>query len=491
MPEFVGAIDQGTTSTRFMVFDGGGEVRASAQKEHRQIFPNPGWVEHDPMEIWSSTVEVIETALARAGLGASDLAGVGIANQRETTVLWNRATGEPLANAVVWQDTRTDRICADLAAEGGPDRFRDRTGLPIATYFSGPKIRWLLDETGLRDRAERGEVAFGTIDSWLAWNLTGRHVTDSTNASRTLLYDLATDSWGPDLAAVIGVPETVLPEIVDSVGVVADCGGPLAGVPLAAMLGDQQAALFGQACFLPGEAKNTYGTGNFLLLHTGDTPVASAAGLITTVASRFRGEPVQYALEGAIAVTGSLVQWLRDNLGIISDASEVEELAASVDDTGDVYFVPAFSGLFAPHWRSDARGVIVGLTRFTDKRHLARAALEATAFQTQEVLAAMADDSGVRLTELRVDGGMSRNDLLMQIQADVLGIDIVRPRFTETTVLGAAYAAGLATGLWKDRDEVKGLWAEDRRWSPRIDFSERTRLTARWSQAIQRSLGWA
>ncbi|HEX6946581.1 MAG TPA: glycerol kinase GlpK [Acidimicrobiia bacterium] len=491
MPEFVGAIDQGTTSTRFMVFDGGGEVRASAQKEHRQIFPNPGWVEHDPMEIWSSTVEVIETALARAGLGASDLAGVGIANQRETTVLWNRATGEPLANAVVWQDTRTDRICADLAAEGGPDRFRDRTGLPIATYFSGPKIRWLLDETGLRDRAERGEVAFGTIDSWLAWNLTGRHVTDSTNASRTLLYDLATDSWGPDLAAVIGVPETVLPEIVDSVGVVADCGGPLAGVPLAAMLGDQQAALFGQACFLPGEAKNTYGTGNFLLLHTGDTPVASAAGLITTVASRFRGEPVQYALEGAIAVTGSLVQWLRDNLGIISDASEVEELAASVDDTGDVYFVPAFSGLFAPHWRSDARGVIVGLTRFIDKRHLARAALEATAFQTQEVLAAMADDSGVRLTELRVDGGMSRNDLLMQIQADVLGIDIVRPRFTETTVLGAAYAAGLATGLWKDRDEVKGLWAEDRRWSPRIDFSERTRLTARWSQAIQRSLGWA
>lgn len=491
MPEFVGAIDQGTTSTRFIVFDSAGEIRASAQKEHRQIFPRPGWVEHDPSEIWVNTVEVIETALTEAGLTSADLAAVGIANQRETTVLWDRVTGEPMANAIVWQDTRTDDICAELAAGGGQDRFRVQTGLPVATYFSGPKVSWLLDEMDLRSAAERGRVAFGTIDSWLAWNLTGRHLTDPTNASRTLLYDLSADAWDPGLAEVIGVPVSVLPEVVDSVGVGEPCLGPLEGVPLAAILGDQQAALFGQTCFEPGEAKNTYGTGNFLLLNTGEQPVVSSAGLITTVACRIAGEPTRYALEGAIAVTGSLVQWLRDNLGLISDAAEVEDLAASVPDTGDVYFVPAFSGLFAPHWRSDARGVIVGLTRFTDRRHLARAALEATAFQTVEVLRAMSVDSGTPLTELRVDGGMTRNDLLMQFQSNVLGIDVVRPKVTETTALGAAYAAGLAVGLWTDLDEVRQLWAEDKRWSPRIGDAERDHLANRWAEAVERSLGWA
>lgn len=490
MAEFVGAIDQGTTSTRFVVFDAAGRIRGQAQKEHRQIFPRPGWVEHDPDEIWENTVEVVETGLADAGIAVSDLAAVGITNQRETTVLWDRVTGEPLANAIVWQDTRTDAICAELAADGGQDRFRRQTGLPLATYFSGPKVRWLLDEMALRQAAERGRVAFGTIDSWLTWKLTGRHLTDPTNASRTLLYDLAADAWDSGLADAIGVPEAVLPEIVDSVGVGETCRGPLEGVPLATMLGDQQAALFGQACFQPGEAKNTYGTGNFLLLNTGDAPVASTAGLITTVACRIDGE-VTYALEGAVAVTGSLVQWLRDNLGIIRTASEVEELASQVPDTGDVYFVPAFSGLFAPHWRSDARGVIVGMTRYTDRRHIARAALEATAFQTMEVLDAMARDSGTTLTELRVDGGMTRNEMLMQFQADVLGIDVVRPAVTETTALGAAYAAGLAVGLWKDRDEVRRLWAEDRRWTPRIGDTEREHLAARWAQAVERSLGWA
>ncbi len=490
MAELIGAIDQGTSSTRFMVFDGAGNVVGKAQKEHSQIFPEPGWVEHDPMEIWETTVEVIETALADNGLVVSDLAGVGITNQRETTVVWDRASGQPVANAIVWQDTRTADLCRDLGAEEGMDRFRHRTGLPLATYFSGPKVRWLLDSQGLNDRAQRGELAFGTIDSWLAWNLTGRHVTDVTNAARTLLMDLVTTAWDSDLCSDVGVPTHMLPEIVSSVGVSGECRGPLDGVPLAAILGDQHAALFGQTCFAPGEAKNTYGTGNFMLMNTGERPVSSEEGLLSTVAYRIEGEATVYALEGSVAVTGSLIQWLRDNLGIISVASEVETLAASVDDNGDVYFVPAFSGLFAPHWRDDARGVIVGLTRFANKGHIARAALEAAAYQSADVLEAMVADSGVDLAELRVDGGMTANDALMQFQADLLGVDVVRPVVTETTALGVAYGAGLATGVWSGLDEIRDLWAEDARWTPGIGPDERARMHQRWRQAIERSLGW-
>lgn len=490
MADLVGALDQGTTSTRFMIFDPSGSVVARAQMEHQQIFPRAGWVEHDPAEIWANSEEVMAAALATAGLASSDLAAVGIANQRETTVVWDRSTGRPVANAIVWQDTRTDDACAALAAERGQDWFRRRTGLPVSTYFSGPKVRWLLEEHGLIDAATRGDIAFGTVDSWLAWNLTRRHVTDVTNASRTLLADIGTLDWDPELAGAIGVPEAVLPEVVDSLGFVGECRGVLDGVPLAAILGDQQAALFGQACFAPGDAKNTYGTGNFLLLNTGTEPVASQAGLLTTVAFRAEGEPARYALEGAVAVTGSLVQWLRDNLEIIEDADQVENLAASVDDTGDVYFVPAFSGLFAPHWRPDARGVIVGLTRFSNRAHIARAALESAAFQSQDILAAMVADSGVTLTELRVDGGMSHNEFLMQFQADILGVDIVRPKVAETTALGAAFAAGIVTGVWEGLDEVASLWAEGRRWHPRTEGEERRRLTARWAEAVERSLGW-
>ncbi|HEX9865664.1 MAG TPA: glycerol kinase GlpK [Acidimicrobiia bacterium] len=495
MPELVGALDQGTTSTRFMIFDGAGEVVAVDQREHRQIFPRPGWVEHDPIEIWSMTTSVIEGALSRAGLHGSDLVAIGLTNQRETTVIWDRETGEPVYNAVVWQDTRTAELCVALGGDEGPDRFRARTGLPLATYFAGPKARQLLDDLDLTQRAERGELAFGTIDSWIAWNLTGgvnggRHVTDVTNASRTLLMDLATGTWDADLAMEIGVPTAILPEIVPSIGLDLECVGPLAGIRLAAILGDQQAALFGQACFTPGEAKNTYGTGNFMLLNTGETPVTSEAGLLTTVAYRWGSEPTVFALEGSVAVTGSLVQWLRDNLGLIEDTSEVEPLARSVEDNGDVYFVPAFSGLFAPHWRPDARGVITGLTRFANRGHLARAALESTAFQTRDVLDAMVADSGVELKELRVDGGMTVNDLLMQFQADILGVDVVRPKMTETTALGAAYGAGLAAGLWSGLDEIADLWAEDARWSPAMGDHERTRLHNRWEQAVQRSLGW-
>jgi glycerol kinase len=478
-----------------MIFDGAGEVVAVDQREHRQIFPRPGWVEHDPIEIWSMTTSVIEGALSRAGLHGSDLVAIGLTNQRETTVIWDRETGEPVYNAVVWQDTRTAELCVALGGDEGPDRFRARTGLPLATYFAGPKARQLLDDLDLTQRAERGELAFGTIDSWIAWNLTGgvnggRHVTDVTNASRTLLMDLATGTWDADLAMEIGVPTAILPEIVPSIGLDLECVGPLAGIRLAAILGDQQAALFGQACFTPGEAKNTYGTGNFMLLNTGETPVTSEAGLLTTVAYRWGSEPTVFALEGSVAVTGSLVQWLRDNLGLIEDTSEVEPLARSVEDNGDVYFVPAFSGLFAPHWRPDARGVITGLTRFANRGHLARAALESTAFQTRDVLDAMVADSGVELKELRVDGGMTVNDLLMQFQADILGVDVVRPKMTETTALGAAYGAGLAAGLWSGLDEIADLWAEDARWSPAMGDHERTRLHNRWEQAVQRSLGW-
>jgi glycerol kinase len=490
MPDLVGAIDQGTSSTRFMVFDSAASVVAMAQEEHTQIFPRPGWVEHDPVEIWDKTRAVIERALGEAGLVPSDLAAVGITNQRETTVVWERESGEPVANAVVWQDTRTADLCERLAGDEGAGRFASRTGLPLATYFSAPKVRWLLDELDLDDRARRGELAFGTIDSWLAWKLTGRHVTDVTNASRTLLMDLATTAWDSDLALEFGVPTHMLPEIVPSVGEIGICRDPLEGVPLAAILGDQHAALFGQACFHPGEAKNTYGTGNFMLLNTGTEPVTSDRGLLSTVGYRIEGEPTVYALEGSIAVTGSLIQWLRDNLGIISDAAEVEELANGVDDNGDVYFVPAFSGLFAPHWRPDARGVIVGLTRYANRGHIARAALEAAAYQSADVLEAMVADAGVALTELRVDGGMTDNQTLMQFQADLLGVDVVRPVITETTALGAAFGAGLTVGLWRDLDEIESMWSEDRRWSPRMGEEQRSRLQQRWRQAIDRSLDW-
>jgi glycerol kinase len=491
MPDLVGAIDQGTSSTRFMIFDSSGGVVGMAQSEHTQIFPRPGWVEHDPVEIWEKTVAVIDAAMAGAGVGPSDLAAVGITNQRETAVVWDRVTGDPVANAIVWQDTRTADLCQRLAGDEGAGRFRSKTGLPLATYFSGPKVRWLLDEHGLTSRAQRGELAFGTVDSWLAWKLTGSHVTDVTNASRTMLMDLATTTWDADLCTGIGVPTSMLPQIVDSVGEIEVCGPPLDGVPLAAILGDQQAALFGQACFEPGEAKNTYGTGNFMLMNTGTDPVSSQAGLLSTVGYRIAGGRTVYALEGSIAVTGSLVQWLRDNLGVISTAAEIEDLALSVDDNGDVYFVPAFSGLFAPHWRPDARGVIVGLTRFATRGHIARAALEATAYQSADVLEAMTTDSGVSLAELRVDGGMTANETLMQFQADILGVDVVRPSIPETTALGAAFGAGLAAGVWPGLDAIRAMWAEDARWRPAMAESTRHRLLGRWAQAVERSLDWA
>ena len=489
MPGYVGAIDQGTTSTRFMIFDESGSVVSSAQDEHRQILPRPGWVEHDPNEIWEKTRRVIGSALAAANLRPSDLDAVGLTNQRETTVVWDRATGDPIGNAIVWQDTRTAELCRSLAG-GDADRFRDVTGLPVSTYFSGPKIRWLLDEHHLTARALRGDLMAGTIDSWIGYRLTGRHVTDVTNASRTMLMGLTDLAWNQEIAAEIGVPLEILPEIVSSSGEVARCQGVLDGVPLAGILGDQQAALFGQTCFNTGEVKNTYGTGNFMLLNTGGRPVRSDAGLLTTVACRVGDEPATYALEGSVAVTGALVHWLRDNLGLIAASADVEQLAAAVPDNGDVYFVPAFSGLFAPHWRDDARGVIVGLTRFTNRSHIARAALEATAFQTREILDAMILDSGANLAELKVDGGMVGNEILMQFQSDILGIDVVRPRIAETTALGAAYAAGLAAGLWSGTEELRTLWAEDRRWSPVMGEPERQRLFDRWQQALSRALDW-
>jgi glycerol kinase len=492
MAEFVGALDQGTTSTRFIIFDHDGQVVAVDQREHRQIFPRAGWVEHDPVEIWSNAASVIEGCLSKASLRRQDLVAIGITNQRETTVVWDKATGLPVANAVVWQDTRTSTLTERLGADGGTEQFRRATGLPPATYFSGPKVRWLLDEHGLGDRANKGEILFGTIDSWLAWNLTGgEHLTDTTNASRTMLMDLATRAWDSDLCVAVGVPEAMLPRIVDSVGPIGQCHGVLDGVALATILGDQQAALFGQVCFQPGESKNTYGTGNFMLMNTGTEPVTSEAGLLTTVAYTGKGLQPTYALEGSVAVTGSLVQWLRDNLGLIADAAEIEVMAETVEDNGDVYFVPAFSGLFAPYWRPDARGTIVGLTRFSNKGHLARAALESTAFQTREVVDAMVSDSGVTVTEMRVDGGMTANKLLMQFQADLLGHDVVKPAIAETTAVGAAYGAGLAAGFWESQDELVGLWKEAERWSPSMDSGTREHLMARWKLAVERSFDWA
>ena len=496
MRGYVGALDQGTTSTRFMVFDHSGEVVSTYQEEHRQIYPQPGWVEHDPAEIWENSRLVVERGLQRGGLRRSDLVAVGITNQRETAVVWERATGRPIHNAIVWQDTRTADLCDELGAKGGADRFRPKTGLPLATYFSGPKVSWLLDHIdGARARAEAGDLLFGTIDSWELWNLTGgpsggRHLTDVTNASRTLLMDLNTLDWDDGLLEAVGVPRAMLPEIRPSSGVYARAVGALDGVPISGILGDQQAALFGQVCFDVGEAKNTYGTGCFMLLNTGTDQVTSKNGLLTTVAYQVGDAPPVYALEGSIAIAGALVQWLRDNLEIIASAPEVEALARSVTDNGGVYFVPAFSGLFAPHWRSDARGVIVGLTRFVTKGHLARAALEATAFQTREVLDAMNLDSGVGLTSLKVDGGMVFNELLMQFQADQLGVPVLRPVVAETTALGAAYAAGLAVGYWDGFDDLRANWGLDQEWRPATTGSRRDELYAQWKKAVDRTLGW-
>ena len=501
MTHYAAAIDQGTTSTRFMIFSHSGEVVASHQLEHRQIYPQAGWVEHDPLEIWANTQEVIRAAMQKAGISAADLVAIGVTNQRETTVVWDRRTGKPYANAIVWQDTRTDKLCAELAQDGGQDRFRAQTGLPLATYFSGPKIRWLLDNVeGLRAAAERGEALFGTIDTWLIWNLTGgpdggAHVTDVTNASRTLLMNLHTLDWDDEILGIMGIPRRMLPAIRPSsdpalYGVTRP-DGPLGGaVPLCGDLGDQQAALYGQACFSSGEAKNTYGTGCFMLLNTGPQPVQSRHGLLTTVAYQIGGQPAVYALEGSIAITGALVQWLRDNLGLIQKSAEVETLARTVQDNGGIYFVPAFSGLFAPYWRSDARGVIVGMTRYVNRGHIARAALEATAYQTREVLDAMNNDSGVALTALKVDGGMVVNELLMQFQADILGVPVLRPRVAETTSLGAAYAAGLAVGFWEGEDELRRNWQVDRIWQPQMPPEERERLYAGWKKAVQRTFGW-
>lgn len=493
MAELVGALDQGTTSTRFMIFDRAGKMVSSAQQEHRQIFPRSGWVEHDPDEITQRMWSVISSALGSAGVSGADLSAIGITNQRETAVVWDRETGHPVHNAIVWQDTRTDQLVRDLGGDEGMERFRHQTGLPLATYFSGPKVRWLLDsDPGLAARAERGELAFGTIDSWVVYQLThgAEHVTDVTNASRTMLMDLETLDWSEELCAAIGVPMSMLPRIVPSVGVIANATGPLEGVPIAGILGDQQAAMFGQTCFDVGDAKNTYGTGCFMLLNTGTELVRSNNGLLTTVNYQIEGEPPVYALEGSIAIAGALVQWLRDNMAMFENSEDIEELASEVEDNGDVYFVPAFSGLFAPYWRSDARGAIVGLTRFNNRHHIARAALESTAFQTREVLDAMRADSGVELTELKVDGGMVANELLMQFQADILDKPVIRPKVSETTALGAAYAAGLATGVWEDLDSLRANWAEDRRWLPQMGEERRAELLARWKQAVQRTFDW-
>jgi glycerol kinase len=496
----IAAIDQGTTSTRCILFNHDAEIVAVEQVEHRQIMPNRGWVEHDAAEIWTNTRRVIGGALARADLQGGDVAAIGITNQRETAVVWDRKTGDPIGPAIVWQDTRTQSICDELGAlGGGAERYRERTGLPLATYFAGPKVRWLLDNVdGARARAENGELAFGTIDSWLVWNLSGGvggglHITDVTNASRTLLMDLDTRQWIPEIAEEMGVPLAMLPEIRSSSEVYAKAREhrALAGVPIAGILGDQQAATFGQACLEVGAAKNTYGTGNFLLLNTGTEKVLSENGLLTTVCYQLGDSAPVYALEGSIAVTGSLVQWLRDNLKLISDASEIEALARSVDDNGGAYIVPAFSGLFAPYWRPDARGAIVGLTRFVERGHLARAALEATAFQTREVVEAMNADSGVALTELKVDGGMVRNELLMQFQADLLDVPVVRPVVAETTALGAAYAAGLAVGFWSSTDEIRDNWAADKTWEPQLPAEQREELYAEWKKAVTRTFDWA
>ena len=489
------AIDQGTTSSRAIIFDEAGTPLAMEQREHQQIFPKAGWVEHDPKEIWRNTRKVMGGALGASDLSLADIVAVGITQQRETTIVWNKNTGDPVYNAIVWQDTRTQAICDELARTVGEEKFREITGLPLATYFSGPKVRWILDNVeGAREQAEAGELLMGTVDTWLLWKLTRRevHATDPTNASRTLLMNLKTLQWDPELCKAMGIPMSMLPEIRSSSEVYGHVQSPksMRGVPISGILGDQQAATFGQACLKPGEAKNTYGTGNFLLMNTGTDIVMSDHGLLTTVCYKIGDEPAVYALEGSIAVTGSLIQWLRDNLGLVTDAAQIEPLAAGVEDNGDCYFVPAFSGLFAPYWRGDARGVIVGLTRFVNKGHIARASLEAAAFQSREVIEAMEADSGVKLSVLKVDGGMVVNNLLMQFQSDILGVPVVRPRTIQTTALGAAYAAGLAVGYWPSQEAIRKNWAEGQRWEPHMSEEERDRLYSRWKQAVTRTFDW-
>ncbi|MDY7544414.1 glycerol kinase GlpK [Cryobacterium sp. 10I1] len=498
MAQYIIAIDQGTTSSRAIIFDKAGSIVSTGQLEHEQIFPRAGWVEHDPMEIWNNTREVIGQALSKANLTRHDIDAVGITNQRETAVVWDRTTGLPVYNAIVWQDTRTQPIVDRLAADGGVERFKKQVGLPLATYFSGTKIVWILENVeGARAKADAGELMFGTTDSWVLWNLTGGleggvHATDVTNASRTMFMDLETLQWDDDILAAFNVPRSMLPEIRSSSEVygIASEHSLLRETPISGILGDQQAATFGQAAFDQGEAKNTYGTGNFLIFNTGTEIVHSQNGLLTTVGYKLGDGETHYALEGSIAVTGALVQWLRDNLGLIGSASEIEALALSVTDNGGAYFVPAFSGLFAPYWRADARGALVGLTGYVNKGHIARAALEAIAYQSREVLDAVNADSGVPLTELKVDGGAAANDLLMQFQADILGVSVVRPVVAETTALGAAYAAGLAVGFWNDLDELRANWQEDARWEPKLDVAERDRLLRNWKKAITKSLDW-
>jgi glycerol kinase len=497
MSNYIGAIDQGTTSTRFIVFDRSGRIITTAQKEHEQIYPKPGWVEHNPEEIWTRTQEVIAEALKAKNLSAKDLAGVGITNQRETTVVWNRKTGKPVYNAIVWQDTRTADYVAEYSRLGGQDQFRRKTGLPLATYFSGLKVKWILENVpGVRTLAEKGEVIFGNIDTYIIWKLTGGidggiHVTDVSNASRTMLMNLETLEWSKQITGVFGVPIAMLPKICSSSEVYATAKTTaLVGVPVAGDLGDQQAALVGQTCFKPGQAKNTYGTGCFLLLNTGTTPVQSEFGLLTTLAYKLGTGPAVYALEGSVAITGALVQWLRDNLNIIHKSSEIEALAKTVEDNGGVYFVPAFSGLFAPYWKANARGVIAGLTRYVNKGHIARAVLEATAFQTREVVDAMKKDSGIELDVLRTDGGMVENNLLMQFQADILNKPVVRPVIKETTALGAAYAAGLAVGFYKNLDDLCANWAVDKTWKPNMDSEKRESMFKLWKKAVTRTFDW-
>ncbi|MEA4944464.1 MAG: glycerol kinase GlpK [Propionicimonas sp.] len=495
--KYILAIDQGTTSSRAIVFNHSGQIVAVGQKEHEQIFPRAGWVEHDPLEVWDAVREVVAEALAKASLNKDNIHAVGVTNQRETAVVWNKETGKPVYNAIVWQDTRTGKIIEELGG-GDQDKYKARVGLPLATYFSGPKVKWILDNVeGARADAEAGKLLFGNMDTWVIWNLTGGvnggvHVTEVTNASRTMLMDLRTLQWDPEIAADMTIPMSMLPEIKSSAEVYG-YGRPeglLGGIPIAGDLGDQQAATFGQACFEPGMAKNTYGTGCFMIMNTGEEIVPSKNGLLTTVCYKIGDSKPIYALEGSIAVTGSLVQWLRDNLKMFSSAPEIEELAASVEDNGGAYFVPAFSGLFAPYWRADARGAIVGLTRYVNRGHIARAVLEATAYQTREVLDAMEADSGVKLAELKVDGGMTANDILMQFQADQVGVPVVRPVVAETTALGAAYAAGIATGYWNGEQDVIDNWAEDKRWEPSDEQEERGRLYRNWKKAVTKTFDW-
>ena len=499
MSKYVAAIDQGTTSTRCMLFNYQGEAVGAHQLEHKQIFPKPGWVEHDPLEIWNNTQKVVKGAIRKTGASVEQIAAVGITNQRETTVVWDKRTGVPFYNAIVWQDTRTDKIISELGKKGGQDRFRKKVGLPLATYFSGPKINWILDNVeGAREAADAGNALFGNIDTWLIWNLTGgadggKHVTDVTNASRTILMDLETLKWDPDICSEMGIPMKMLPEIRSSSEIYGhtSADGPFGGsVRVAGDLGDQQAATVGQACFDVGEAKNTYGTGCFMILNTGTEIMQSENGLLTTVCYKFGDEETVYALEGSIAITGALVQWLRDNLKIIDSSEEIENLANTVDDNGGIYFVPAFSGLFAPYWRSDARGAIVGMTSFVNRGHFARAALEATAYQTKEVLDAMKADSGVELKILKVDGGMVMNEILMQFQSDVLGVPVIRPMVIETTALGAAYAAGYAVGFWKSKEEMRTNWKVDKTWQPDLSSTAGTDMFAQWKKAVTRTFDW-